>query len=598
MSCSRFFPVIVAVTSFASSGCTHLESTSDAVAATNELPLRGVPYGLPALEYGLETNYQIVSCPTFVEVVDAYDGRFSFATKVKATPRTVVGERFVVDYQAMASFMKTSSYGLENYPSGVLKSVNVSAEDQSGPLIQNVASIGLSIAGLLSGNPVLAAAGQAMPSGVKGPMWSAEMVEGGRIKSFDGIGPAIADLRTLPRTEVITIVCNEDAERNFAEQSSARAALGAAQGGFDTATKDVGRLRIVTALKRSDKADVVALNTALQQLGQTELALAEAKEALATASAKLTVSRANVWQPSGSTMSIQPAEVDIGALNTMMSVKKIQVVDRADVLKWWGQWRDLVGAQIKLQYPALVAIYGLGDGDLPSNPKRAKPPHCAAGKSATDCLVDKLPVYAALGTSGQWVSETLPKGPIKGLLIRTPRSMQLTLCGTPVTGSADCPSGKALLTEGDVKVPQAGQYRFLPFRNRMFEAAQLNLALSENGEIEKFDYKRSKAASDGAAAVKDALGQYEAYRDKREKKASDALAAQRAEEVAAAQHEIDLLTKQKLKLDAQSSLNPDSKLAIETETALIRAEISQLESKRDKLKAEADLAAASVASGT
>ena len=117
--------------------------------------------------------------------------------------------------------------------------------------------------------------------------------------------------------------------------------------------------------------------------------------------------------------------------------------------------------------------------------------------------------------------------------------------------------------------------------------------MREDGSVDKFEYKRTKAMSSGSEAIKDAITQYEAFRDKQKKNSTEALAASRAEEIAAVEHRIALLTKQAELLKLQTPAQPDALQAVKDETALIEAQAALLSAKLSQLKAEAALALAS-----
>jgi hypothetical protein len=156
----------------------------------------------------------------------------------------------------------------------------------------------------------------------------------------------------------------------------------------------------------------------------------------------------------------------------------------------------------------------------------------------------------------------------------------------------DCPEDREVVRLEPVAAPQLGQLRFLPFASRPFHSAQLSLALRTDGSVEKLEYKKTKAEGVGvAAAVRDALSQYQAYAEKRDEERKADLTAVRAEEIAQLQHQIDLLAKQKELLALKTPPTPDALEAVREETAAIEAQTALLDARLAQLKAEAALEA-------
>jgi hypothetical protein len=180
--------------------------------------------------------------------------------------------------------------------------------------------------------------------------------------------------------------------------------------------------------------------------------------------------------------------------------------------------------------------------------------------------------------------------------VRPPVKAQLTICREayrPEAKTPSCSSPPFYKAEPDA-APQFGQLRFLPFRNGPFEANQLAVELREDGSIEKFEYKNTKAAAAGlTAAVADAVNQYKTFRDAQDTKAQSAAEAARKEEIAKIQYEIDVLTKQKERLKLNTPDAPDALEAIRKETTRIETETALLNARLAQLKAEASIAEAS-----
>jgi hypothetical protein len=184
--------------------------------------------------------------------------------------------------------------------------------------------------------------------------------------------------------------------------------------------------------------------------------------------------------------------------------------------------------------------------------------------------------------------------PDPGIFVRPPGEALFIVCRKAGHATAACPQDRRVVWLDAVQAPQLGQLRFLPFSNRAFEAGQLSVALREDGTVEKFEYKRTKAAgAEASAAVGDAATQIQAFLEKREARQASALTDARKEAIAQIQFEIDALTAQKALLKLQQPETTDALAAVKEETARIEAETALLEARLAQLKAEAALAEAS-----
>lgn len=117
----------------------------------------GFVYNLPAAVVSPKASIRIAGCKVdegaeqllrpFVKA----DGplpitKAEFAMSGDIAVEQVPGQPVLIDYRELADFLKTSSIGIERHPNFMLKSVNVSVEDQSPQLIANLATVAADIA--------------------------------------------------------------------------------------------------------------------------------------------------------------------------------------------------------------------------------------------------------------------------------------------------------------------------------------------------------------------------------------------------------------------------------------------------------------------
>lgn len=117
----------------------------------------------------------------------------------------------VIDYRKLKTFLKTSSISRETYPSGMLKSINASIEDQSPEAIADVAAV--------AGTVALIATGAAPAVGIAAAV-AAPIVTGGA-----GVGPGRHALPPPPEpTETVKFVtCTTDTLKMIKARDAATA---------------------------------------------------------------------------------------------------------------------------------------------------------------------------------------------------------------------------------------------------------------------------------------------------------------------------------------------------------------------------------------
>ena len=148
---------------------TQISTLPDVTMTPPQAALPGTTYNLPMLQYRIEVTRTLSNCPT-TRLIPAADGSSSqrelfvdptltFDVKVVATSQYVRGESYVVDYRSLSNLFKQTGFGFANYPeTGNLKSINVSADDRTGDVLKDVASVGLTVAALAGGGPLAGAA--------------------------------------------------------------------------------------------------------------------------------------------------------------------------------------------------------------------------------------------------------------------------------------------------------------------------------------------------------------------------------------------------------------------------------------------------------
>jgi hypothetical protein len=623
----RFVPLAA----LALAGCTSLSTNSEVRTAVTTHALTGVPYALPMLQLKLDATRALAGCPQAVtfthdgDSVTLVEPTLAFSLKVVPTASQVPGERYAVDYEALSSFLKTTSFGMENHASGTLKAINVSADDQSGAVLADVVGIGLSVAGILSGpagsTAVTAAmAAKATGGGDKAAAFVATPAS--RSLRDRRLGEAIQSLRRSAANTPLWM-CEPEVVAELAKLRENSVAQKKETMALTAATGDVQRLTVIAGMRRSRPQDVAALDAALASQNVHTQSLKELTEKQAELAKPFSRAGTDLWPrlPTDDSATIKMPEAD-GPYFEKMLVRQVVLTITPDALADWvasltpdvlafiatdnsaEALRGLIerhvrvdGTARKASDPTVGCAAVAADGlvnclkselsyDVSLRP--ADPARTACPKDVvTDCVSSATVRQGRIG-NGRFAMDGVSDG---GLFVRPPEIGLFEACRNGGKQAEICPPERRVAKLDGLSAPQLGQLRFLPFRSAMFEAASISLELREDGSIVKFEYKRPRAAAASAsAAVKDALGQYIVYGEKRDAAAKAALVNARAEELAGLQFQIDRLTKQKALVQAEAVEQPDALAAVRAETAAIEAQVALLNARLAQSKAEAALA--------
>lgn len=156
----RFGRLIAGTVALAAlTGCTSLSVMPDRVfSADRGMALSGAPYALPMLQYKIEATRILSACPQPVTIEGHpasgkfWSGQIALEMEAIANPTQIAGERYLVNYSKLDSWFKTTNFAVEYQPgTDILKSINVSAQDNTGEIAGNVLKAGLTVAAAASG---------------------------------------------------------------------------------------------------------------------------------------------------------------------------------------------------------------------------------------------------------------------------------------------------------------------------------------------------------------------------------------------------------------------------------------------------------------
>jgi hypothetical protein len=517
--------------------------------------LRGVTYSLPKLQYEVKLTRWLSECPGEVSP-EGKPSALRFTVDVEAKPRYVPGEAYTVDYERLAGLFRTSNFEMKWYPSGNLKSMGAGAEDKTGEVIGNVVKTGLAVASAAMGvPPVTALAGQSL--------------SGSEVGGREGV------------------VCSAAAHQLVREARDHKQKLKDQADLLKKIKTDIERIQSRAAVKLIDATDRQKLLDAFAAIDAAEATIEDSRGKLAKAVAKLGVSQEFLWdsrmdqsaaaqiQAYGFTDPQRDKLASLLALGALAPAAPSEQAEdekrRAAAPACFGEEadpRDCVAQQLDLK--SVVQV------DTPMKPCPIGSPDCVATVSADD------PRYR----------DARDSTPDEGIFVREPLQARLLFCRASLMKGSECTPEK---DEGKLTTaffPQLGQLRYLPLRVGTFQAREMTLALTEEGRIESFSYKSTKAVGQAVAAtLADVATQVDAALEKRETERRSDLDYARAQVTGATQTEINRITKELelKKLRAPATVNPLQPIL--DETATLQAEIALLRAKLSKAHAEAALSA-------
>jgi hypothetical protein len=618
-------------------GCTHVSTLPDTARTENGHALRGVSYSLPMLQYEIEIDRGLASCPSELtldfgrgEKVSISDEALAFSTVGEAKPRYVPGEQYVVNYDSLTSMLKTTGFAIEPYASGALKTINLSADDKSGEIVKDLIKVGLTVASAAAGAPGVGAAIAAVPTSGSVNLNAAFSLrrETREQRAARLARTAAEDLRG--RLRPLSIVdCTEAAAgtlKKIAKNSGDQEAVAAK---LPKLTLEVERLIVVAGLKAADHDDAAALAAAMAALNEQLLEAERLTAEGAELEAKTQVTTARSWPrlPSDRSTEDELKENDLKGLARLLRVKTVSTLTLEEFEAWLAGAGAPVAADLRKTNEAFFAHFddlkaarergtqrtvdGICRGGTPNVQRcvsestlvRAAIEQAEVGYPTCTAEGAKAPYCTnavALDAKQRLVRDAMDGVADKGIFVRPPVEGIFTLCRARREAEGEeasfaCVEGPKLVRLVNASVPQLGQLRFLPFRSRPFESAELALHLREDGSIEKLEYKRPRPMGAGlAAAAGDAAGQYRTYVETRR---ADRKAA-REEEIAQLQYQLDLAEKKKALLKAQTpeTETEDEALATELKNEIAKIELrtKYLEAQIAQKKAEAAAAEAGV----
>lgn len=501
----------------------------------------GLPYSLPMAQFDITITHTITQCfAPDVTGAPTTTPELVIATSYAAVPVSVPGETYLIDPAALSGPLKTSDLTITNFPTGTLQSINASVQDQTAAVISAGLSATLRGISIVAGIPAAASAGDAALSGAE----------------------------SVP----VQLICGDGTPTLLANLKTATDNLKAAQSLLDATNTELLALAARVADETATDAQTARLGVLRGLVTGHAAAVTRSEAALTRAKAALSVSFTVRW-PTAMAQRANPA-----TLPTDSAVER---------------------------FARLLNVGRVAPGEAKCADSADD---SAARMLATDsCLRGRIGVAMQLRAA---VTSAAPAAPSTetvdstsrepGMFVRPPVRGHLVLC----RGVTDCPDsgvvGDNIWSSAEVWLPQMGQLRLLEYRNREFEDNSLSLTLDQSGNIVTASYKSSDAAAaEIAQTVDDALGAFDARvreaNQARRDRARQEVIQDRADALAAIQHDLALVQANRQLEQAQNPPDTDELLSVQAETALLNARAARAQAELAERAARLALEAAQAA---
>ena len=621
------------------SGCaTHLASTPNRDVTDRTQAIVGTTYTLPMLQFDVTLTRAISACPTLVDISAAKVGgaplavgTLELSVKGEGKEHFSRGESYTTDFRELVSPFRTTAFAIETYETGVLKSVNVSADDKTDEVIKEGVKFTLAAAAVAGGGlPGGFLAGAALASGAAGGDAGGAAAAGGRVRAQRAYEDKVKTLfASLPEERMI--VCTPEAAAFLATAGAEGKTRRALAAELDKQTKKVQALTAVSRMRAATPTHVQDLAKAYEDQAVAEAELVKAKAGYEDALAEIRTVEVVAW-PRAFTDDHEPLNMSADSVRKFRGLLKertVKVLRRETFRTWYSALTGTEQEAVRQLAKKDPRFGGLFDdaGVIVAEPKVDPNFEC---KSGVDACIDRAfntQVYLMRAPTGLRDCPPTGRGPEcrtttaiveldgknrtpksnrtsmlprgrdardgqldKGLFVRDPGQGMLVICRVEFATKPDgetppCAEPYRVYHSAPTSAPQFGQLRFLPFRTAAFEANEMSVLLREDGSLQKFEVKRtSAAAAKATAAAAEAITQYKAAYDAQEKARKDEPSAIDTQ-IADLEKKIQLDDLQKKLLKAQTPAAPDQLAAVKEEILTLETETKLDEARLARMKA-------------
>ena len=620
----RINPTILLATTaaLALSACkTSLQSVQDVPSkADPNNAIRGATYSLPMLTFDITVTRSLAGCGNKIrlppidangeetdgEVLDLWVGGPQIAIAATAKSEMIPGKRFRYDPAKLTGPSKTTNFQMTyQKDSDLLKGINSTTEDQTGPIIGDVVKVGLAVAGVALGPGTAAGAGLAAASAaatiealpVAQPAIASDGGEGNPHASFDFTKlknplntQTTRQKKLIELVKLISnssqkkymVICTNDTQSTIDTLNEAKNEKKNQADIAASLVRDIEKIVDVAKVVKPSEDDISLFKDQLPKL-ITALAESEKQQKIIDeANNKLNFEKSARWPQDEDNKNTNHEnylkQLDANyedfqsILTNTENQKPIIVLDSKDFANKLSQRPDLIK-----EFPDWASTYVFPDGTsrFTKATNNNSDGACADTKSNVSvekCLKTLLPVAVSLQAAAghgdpvcsgplescsaahsEITQKTNGPKPAEGLFYRIPAHGTLKLCRATVDTTQkpldSCVGSSNIINEA-VMIPQIGRLQFLPLKNLVFENNGLVANFDENGMLTDVKFVTSKAAGAGlasaAAGIAKDIKEFDDTRRKErkdDKEAKDKEAKAEAAEAKAKKEEADTATR-------------------------------------------------------
>lgn len=407
------------------------------------------------------------------------------SAKIDARSTQDLSQAYSIDYALMSSGLKATDYAVKTYPSGIIKSVNVAIDDQSGAAISNIIIGATKLAAATGGFPLTAGIANAG----RGDFQSFSDWQRDQKRSSPGCKP---DIRwKLYQRDTLKAESESNAEALVARK------------------KEVDRLEEVqiSAIAIHNKAAA-----ALKELDANDpsRATAEALASKADADVKLATKKTQEEKVKLTTLTQASSKTET-RFNSIR--KSLTLMSSSTFRPTASQLREKLPGEVEA-LRSWLSTDSLKDCD--SNLK-----------CATDHL---LPIINSLEVNAEVYAPSIPSKvttkinnknkkeetiEATGIYYRQPIKATLLVCKSQsctLSGSVTATPENILVSEL-VDIPQLGALAVLPLKNWPFQNNTIQASFTEDGALTEVAYKSNAAAAKAAEVFESSADSISAFRE-------------------------------------------------------------------------------------
>lgn len=408
---------------------------------------------------------------------------------------------YSLDYALMSDGLKATDYSVETYAGGILKSVNVTIDDQTGPAVLNV----------IGGVTKLAAAAGGFPLGI------AHAGKGVPFQPFSEWREAQADANKICRSDIRWKLYQRAGLQAQAE-AGAESAL-AQQKELDKLNEE--HVKAIAALEKAQEA--------LKELDENDPTRAAVKALVTKSKSEAKLAARKVLDSKTRLAGIQQASEKVDT--RLAGIRKALTLVHTTTFrpKRSELTLDLPGADQALQ------------AWLQPDPCKGK-----SGCKPPDLASLALPISAQAAIYAPLLPNEAGKPTeVRGVFYRQPLKSTLLVCKSQacVAGNAITAPPEAVLVSTQVDVPQLGAFAVLALKNGPFQNNTIAASFAESGALTKVTYKSNAAVAKAAEVFESSADALMKFRE-----------AKRNQETAKLEASTSELAAKKKLVDAQLAL--------------------------------------------